>query len=91
MRDLLERKVDELPENFRAVFVLRSVEELSVDETAGSLGIPEETVRSRHFRAKSMLRESLARELNLAERDLFEFGGTHCDQVVANVLARLAN
>jgi RNA polymerase sigma-70 factor (ECF subfamily) len=90
MRDLLERKVDELPENFRIVFVLRSVEELSVDETAGSLGIPEETVRSRHFRAKAMLRESLARELNLAERDLFEFGGPHCDQVVANVLARLA-
>jgi RNA polymerase sigma-70 factor (ECF subfamily) len=89
MRDLLERKVDELPDNFRIVFVLRSVEELSVDETAGSLGIPEETVRSRHFRAKTMLRESLSRELNLAERDLFEFGGPHCDQVVANVLARL--
>lgn len=91
MRDILERKVDELPENFRTVFVLRSVQELSVDETAGSLGIAEETVRSRHFRAKSMLRESLARELNLAERDLFEFGGPHCDQVVANVLARIAN
>jgi RNA polymerase sigma factor (sigma-70 family) len=89
MRDLLERKVDELPENFRAVFVLRSVEELSVDETAGILGIPDETVRSRHFRAKTMLRESLARELNLAERDLFEFGGDHCDQIVARVLARL--
>jgi len=89
MRELLERKVDELPENFRAVFVLRSVEELSVDETAGCLSIPQETVRSRHFRAKAMLRDSLARELNLAERDLFEFGGPHCDQVVANVLARL--
>ena len=90
MRDLLECKVDELPENFRAVFVLRSVEELSVVETAGSLGIPEETVRSRHFRAKTLLRESLARELNLAERDLFQFGGSHCDQVVANVPERLA-
>ena len=90
MRDLLERKVDELPENFRTVFVLRSVEELTVDETAGSLGIPEETVRSRHFRAKSMLRESLAQELNLAERDLFDFGGPNCDQVVASVLARIA-
>jgi len=89
MRDILERKVDELPENFRIVFVLRSVEELSVDETASTLRIPEETVRSRHFRAKNMLRESLVRELNLAERDLFEFGGPHCDQVVANVLARI--
>jgi RNA polymerase sigma factor (sigma-70 family) len=91
MRDLLERKVDELPENFRTVFVLRSLEELSVDETAGCLGIPEETVRSRHFRAKALLRDSLARELNLAEPDLYEFGGLHCDRVVANVLARLAD
>ena len=90
MRDLLERKLDELPENFRTVFVLRSVEEMSVDETAGCLGIPEETVRSRHFRAKTMLRESLAQELNLAERDVFQFGGAHCDRVVARVLARLA-
>ena len=90
MRDLLERKLDELPENFRTVFVLRSVEEMSVDETAECLGIPEETVRSRHFRAKTMLRESLAQELNLAERDVFQFGGAHCDRVVASVLARLA-
>jgi RNA polymerase sigma-70 factor (ECF subfamily) len=90
MRDLLERKLDELPENFRTVFVLRSVEEMSVDETAGCLGIPGETVRSRHFRAKTMLRESLAQELNLAERDVFQFGGAHCDRVVASVLARLA-
>ena len=91
MRDLLERKLDELPENFRTVFVLRSVEEMSVDETAECLGIPEETVRSRHFRAKTMLRESLAQELDLAERDVFQFGGAHCDRVVANVLARLAS
>jgi RNA polymerase sigma-70 factor (ECF subfamily) len=86
---LLERKVDELPEGFRTVFVLRSVEDLSVDETAASLGIPSETVRSRHFRAKSMLRDSLTRDLNEAERDLFRFGGSHCDRIVAGVLARL--
>jgi RNA polymerase sigma-70 factor, ECF subfamily len=90
IRELLERKVDELPENYRTVFVLRSVEELTVDETAASLGIPEETVRSRHFRAKGLLRESLARELDLAEPDLFEFGGAHCDRVVTQVLALLA-
>ena len=90
IRELLERKVDELPESYRTVFVLRSVEELTVGETAEILGIPEETVRSRHFRAKILLRESLARELDSAEPDLFEFGGDHCDRVVANVLAQLA-
>ena len=53
------------------------------------LDIPEATVRSRQFRARSLLRESLAREIDLAERDLFEFGGTHCDQIVARVLSRV--
>ena len=89
MRTVLERKLDELPEAFRTVFVLRCVEELSVEETAQCLGIPEATVRSRHFRARSLLRESLAQEIDLAERDVFSFGGEHCDRIVAAVLARL--
>lgn len=89
-RALVEAKLDELPEDFRIAFVLRSIEELSVEETANILGIPEATVRSRHFRAKSLLRESLAREIDLAERDAFEFGGAHCDRVVARVMRRLA-
>ncbi|CAN7569161.1 RNA polymerase sigma factor [Trinickia sp. LjRoot230] len=89
IRALLERKLDALPEAFRIVFVLRCVEELSVEETAQCLGIPEATVRSRHFRARSLLRESLAKEIDLAERDVFSFGGTHCDRIVAGVLARL--
>ncbi len=89
IRELLERRVDELPENYRTVFVLRSVEELTVEETAETLGILEETVRSRHFRAKNLLRESLARELDVAEPDIFEFGGDHCDRMVARVLARI--
>jgi RNA polymerase sigma factor (sigma-70 family) len=89
VRNLLERKVDELPDGFRTVFVMRSVEDLSVAETATVLGIPEETVRSRHFRAKSLLRAALEAQLGQAESDLFDFGGEHCDRVVAGVLARL--
>jgi RNA polymerase sigma-70 factor (ECF subfamily) len=89
MRALIERKLGELPEDFRLVFVLRSVEELSVEETADSLGIEPATVRTRHFRARSLLRESLAREIDVAERDLFDFGGARCDRTVAAVNARL--
>ena len=90
MRAILERRIDALPETFRAVFVLRSVEELSVEETAECLGIPAETVRSRHFRAKSLLREALAREVDIAERSVWEFAGERCDRIVARVLARIA-
>lgn len=89
MRAILERRIDALPESFRAVFLLRSVEELSVEETADCLGIPAETVRSRHFRAKSLLREALAREVDMAERNVWEFAGARCDRIVARVLARL--
>ena len=89
VRALLERKLDALPEAFRVVFVLRCVEELSVEETAQSLGIPEATVRTRQYRARSLLRESLAQEFDLAERDVFSFDGARCDGIVAAVLARL--
>ena len=89
IRGLLEQKLDDLPEAFRVVFVLRSVEELSVEETAEVLGIPAATVRSRYFRARGLLREALAQEIDLAERDLFEFGGSRCDRICARVLARL--
>ena len=67
MRSILESKVSGLPEALRVVFVLRSVEELSVAETAETLGITQETVRMRHFRSKGLLREALAREIDLAE------------------------
>jgi RNA polymerase sigma-70 factor (ECF subfamily) len=89
LRAVLERKLDELPQAFRTVFVLRCVEELSVEETAQCLGIPEATVRTRHFRARSMLRESLARDVDVAERDVFSFDGARCDRIVARVLAKL--
>lgn len=89
MRRVLEQKVSELPETLRLVFVLRSIEELSVEEVAATLSISADTVRSRHFRAKGMLRESLAKEIDLAEGDIFEFGGARCDSVVTHVLGRL--
>lgn len=89
IRRMLERKVSELPETLRVVFVLRSVEEMSVEEIAATLGLSHDSVRSRHFRAKGMLRESLAREIDLAQNDIFEFGGHCCDSIVTAVLRRL--
>jgi RNA polymerase sigma-70 factor, ECF subfamily len=89
LRRLLEARIDSLPDAFRAVFVLRAVEELSVEETAAALGIPEATVRTRFFRARSLLREAFSQEIDLALGDAFAFAGTRCDRIVAGVLARL--
>jgi RNA polymerase sigma-70 factor (ECF subfamily) len=88
-RRLLEAKIDGLPDAFRTVFVLRAVEEFSVEETAAALAIPEATVRTRFFRAKSLLREALSKEIDLAHGDAFSFAGERCDRIVANVIARL--
>ena len=90
MRKLLEERIDALPGAFRAVFMLRAVEEYSVEETAAILQIPEATVRSRFFRARSLLREGLAAEVDLACGDAFGFAGERCDRVVAGVMERLA-
>jgi RNA polymerase sigma-70 factor (ECF subfamily) len=88
-RGLIEAKIDGLPEVFRTVFILRAVEELSVEETGKLLGIPDATVRSRYFRARGMLREALARELDFALEDAFGFDGERCNRIVAEVMARL--
>lgn len=89
LRRALERKVDELPEQFRAVFILREVEEMSAEEAAECLGIPVATVRTRAFRARALLRESLAREMDIATINAFGFAGDRCNRIVARVLARL--
>jgi RNA polymerase sigma-70 factor (ECF subfamily) len=88
-RRLIEKHIDNLPEIFRTVFILRAVEEMTVEETAACLEIPEATVRTRYFRAKGLLREALSRELDIALQEVFSFDGARCDRIVAGVLARL--
>jgi RNA polymerase sigma-70 factor (ECF subfamily) len=89
MRRILEARIDRLPDGYRAVFVLRALEELSVEETASALDIPEATVRTRYFRARSLLRESLAHDIDLTLEDAFGFAGERCDRIVGEVLNRL--
>jgi len=89
MRRVLESQIDALPDTYRAVFMLRAVEELSVEETAAVLDLSAATVRTRFFRARSMLREMLAQKIDVACEDAFSFAGDRCDRIVANVLARI--
>jgi len=89
MRRLLERKIDALPLAFRTAFILREVEEMTIEETAECLAVPAATVRTRVFRARALLRASLAEEIDVATGDVFAFAGARCDRIVAGVLARL--
>ncbi|HTH43834.1 MAG TPA: RNA polymerase sigma factor [Oxalicibacterium sp.] len=90
-RRMLERHIDALPDVFRTVFVLRALEEMSVEETASCLAIPEATVRTRFFRARGLLREALAREIDFVFEEAFAFDGARCDRIVAGVLERFKN
>ena len=91
MRRLVEARIDALPAQFRIVFMLRAVEELDVDEVAQLLQVPPATERTRFFRARSALRESMARDLDGAVEDAFGFAGERCDRHLHAVLAAIAS
>ncbi len=84
---LIERAIDALPEQFRTVFVLRLVEELSVEETADCLDISKETVKTRLHRARKRVADRLILD---GRPEVFAFDGARCDRIVAAVLGRIA-
>jgi RNA polymerase sigma-70 factor (ECF subfamily) len=89
LRTLLERAVGALPENFRAVFVLREIEGLSVEETAEALAIPQATVKTRLLRARRRLQDALAPEVRTALTGTFPFAGADCSAMADRVLKAL--
>ena len=89
IRRLIEQKIDELPLDFRTVFVLREVEDLAMAEIGELLEIPTTTVRTRLFRARRLLRTALESDIEAVTGDLYSFGGDHCDRLVKRVLAVL--
>jgi len=86
---LLERAMDALPEPFRVVFVMRDVEEISIEEAATHLGIRPETVKTRLYRARRLLRQSLGGQLASTLKDTFPFAGARCARITEAVLSRL--
>src|SRR5262245_26409669 len=78
---LLEDAIERLPASYRAVVILRDVEELSTADVAECLSISEENVRMRLHRAHVLLRK----EMSFAAKDAFPFPATRCDRVVSGV------
>lgn len=86
---VIEQAIDSLPEAFRTVFVLRSVEDLSTAETAQALDIPEDTVKTRLHRARQLLQRRLLATAEASTFQAFSFHATRCERVVAGVMRRI--
>lgn len=89
IRELLEKAIDDLPENFRLVLIARVVEGLSVEETAYLLSLRPETVKTRLHRARRLLHDTLDKHLAPGFANAFPFGGAHCERITERVLQRL--
>jgi RNA polymerase sigma-70 factor, ECF subfamily len=89
IKDAVEQAIDSLPDDYRTVLVARVLEEMSIEETAALLGIKPETVKTRLFRARRMLRADMERRIGPVVMNAFPFDGWRCRRMTQSVLARL--
>jgi RNA polymerase sigma factor (sigma-70 family) len=89
LKTLLEKSIDDLPEKYKLVFVMREIEEMSTSETMGVLNLSESNVKIRLNRAKEMLRGNLSGYYK--SHQVYEFNLIHCDRVVNFVMSRINN
>ena len=88
---MLEEAVLGLPEEYRAVLMMRDVEEMSTSETAAALSLSEENVKVRLHRGHAMVRRDLFARVGATAKGAFPFLGARCDRVVARVFKRLSS
>jgi RNA polymerase sigma-70 factor (ECF subfamily) len=86
---ILENAILGLPETYRTVVVMRDVEEMSTAETAESLSITEENVKTRLHRGHALIRRSLTATVGKQVAGAFPFMATRCDRVVQGVFDAL--
>ena len=91
LRSLLENTIEELPESYRTVLMLRDVEQMSITEAAEALQISEENVKVRLHRARAMIRKRLYARAGVEGSATFQFHAVRCDRVVKNVFDRIGN
>ena len=91
VRAVLERAIDELPDSFRAVFVARIVEGLTIEETADLFGLKPVTVKTRLHRARALLRDALDKQMGPMLTSTFPFDGSRCDRMTDAVVRRFCS
>jgi RNA polymerase sigma-70 factor (ECF subfamily) len=86
---MIEEATDELPDNFRLVFIARVIEGMTVEETAELLSIKPQTVRTRLHRARGLLRQQIDKRIGPVLLDAFPFAGQRCERLTNSVMTRL--
>lgn len=89
LRRVMEDEVAALSDSLRLTFMMRDVEGLSTAETAASLDISEDLVKTRLHRARAILRENLYKRAGVTLESIFAFGNSRCDRVVAGVMSQI--
>jgi RNA polymerase sigma-70 factor (ECF subfamily) len=89
LKGLLEEAILALPQMYRAVIVLRDVEEMNTAETAEALSLTEANVKVRLHRVHELLRGELFTRAGASSTQAFDFHATRCDRVVRAVFERL--
>ena len=89
LRSILEKAVLALPDGYRAVVMLRDIEDMSTADTAEALSLSEANVKVRLHRAHELLRDELLNMTRSANAQAFGFHATRCDRVVQAVMARV--
>jgi len=86
---LLEEAIEDLPDTYRTIFMLREVEDLSTTDVAEILAITEENVKIRLHRARVLLRKNLYSRTGMKNNDAFTFHALRCDRVVKHVFEQI--
>jgi RNA polymerase sigma-70 factor (ECF subfamily) len=89
LKGLLEEAMLALPVTYRAVTVLRDVEEMSTAETAEVLSLTETNVKVRLHRAHELLRGALFARAGATSSQAFRFHASRCDRVLRAVFEKL--
>src|SRR5437868_1671701 len=89
LRQMLEAAIANLPDLYRSVFMLRDVENLSIEEVCGILDLSESTVKVRLHRARRALRKTISDRAGQQLSGTFPFDAVRCDHIVSNVFLRI--
>ena len=90
LRNLLEQAILELPDAYRSVYMLRDVEQMSIDEVSRILDLSQGTVKVRQHRARRALRKLIMTRTGAQVLSAFAFEAPRCDRVVKTVFERIS-